>query len=245
MLKDHPKGIRIFLLATTLSSCVLFGPAMSPTTASFVSAGKPTVVLQASKTSIIFPCPPGSRSTSNDCPSVPDFQIRLNSTATNFRKYSLYVYTVGAGRIIGEGASVIWDLDGVPPGVHTATVEVRDNKNRRAVSSVTVTLSACGHCLTCDGLCPQLFVLCYDEVKAGTPITCKVVMTAASGEGKYVWSVQDSNGEDLSGGVSSRDTYVSIPTHGRAGRTVYATVEVKGLDPSCSRTASSQTRVKP
>jgi hypothetical protein len=245
LLKRHAKGIRSLLLTTALLSCVLFASAMSPTTSSFVRVGKPVVVLHASKTSITFPCPPGSRTIASSCPADLDFQVRLTSTARDFRRQPLFAYTVGVGRIIGEGATVTWDLNGVPPGVYTATVEARDNKNQRAVSSVTVTLSLCEHCLTCDGLCPQLSLLCYDEVKAGTPITCKVVIQPLSDAVKYVWSVYGYSGEDLSGRLRIRDTYVSIPTATLAGQTISVEVKVQGLDPSCNATASSQTKVKP
>lgn len=243
-MKHHAKGIRSLLLATTLLLCVLFESAISPTASTGVLVGKPAVGLQASKTSIIFPCPPGSRTIDSSCPADPDFHVRLTSTARDFRKRPLYAYTVGVGRIIGEGTSVTWDLNGVPPGVYVASVEVRDNKNQRAVSSVTVTLSLCAHCVTCDGLCPPIAVICYDEVKAGTPITCKVEMPRSS-EFKYVWSVYGYSGEDLSGRLRSRDTYVSIPTETLAGQTITVEVAVKGLDPSCNSTASSQTKVKP
>lgn len=37
-----------------------------------------------------------------------------------------YAYTVSAGKIIGQGANVIWDLSGVPPGDYTITVGVND-----------------------------------------------------------------------------------------------------------------------
>jgi hypothetical protein len=31
------------------------------------------------------------------------------------------LYTVSAGKIVGEGANVIWDLTGVEPGQYTVT----------------------------------------------------------------------------------------------------------------------------
>ena len=238
--------IRIVLLATTLLLDVLFA-CVIPQSASSAAwlGGKPTVALHASKTSITIPCPRGMGSISNSCPTDPERQIRLNSTARDFGKQPLYVYTVGAGGILGEGSNVVWNLSEVGPGIYTATVEVRDNKKRRAVSSVTVTLANCPDCVTDhDGFCPPLVVMCYDEVKAGTPITCKVVIPHSSKIG-YHWTARSSGREDLSATLTSRDVYVSIPTNGLAGQTVYATVEVRGLDSSCSGTASSATKVKP
>lgn len=239
------KGIRILSPSGALLRCLVFAAVLSQNAWSSTLGGKPTVVLQASKTSIIFPCPPGSRSTVNWCPSEPDFEVRLTSTARDVPRQSVYAYTVGVGRIIGEGASVTWNLNGVPPGTYTALVEVRDGKKRRAGSSVAVTLSPCPHCLTCDGLCPQVMVNCYEEVKAGTPITCKVLLNPPSDGITFKWTARSSRGDDLSSTLTSRNAYVSVPTNDLAGQTVYVKVEVEGLDPSCSRTASSPTRIRP
>jgi hypothetical protein len=37
-----------------------------------------------------------------------------------------YAYTVGAGKIVGQGVNVIWDLSGVPTGDYTITAGVND-----------------------------------------------------------------------------------------------------------------------
>jgi hypothetical protein len=238
-----PKTIRIIPLAAV--SCALLAYAMSTRAVPNEWFKKPLVALQASKTLIMIPCPRGMRTFSGACPAN-DLQITLTSNADGFRNPD-FTYTVGAGRILGERNYVVWDLSGVPPGIYTASVEVRDNKKRRAVSSVTVTVKECRDCVsdhTC--FCPPLFVMCYDEVMAGTPITCKVAMPPQRECAvQYVWSVYGYSGEDLSGKLRSRDTYVSIPTETLAGQTITVEVEVKGLDPSCSSTASSQTKVKP
>lgn len=38
-----------------------------------------------------------------------------------------YVYTISAGRIVGQGANVVWDLTGVAPGTYTITAGVDDS----------------------------------------------------------------------------------------------------------------------
>lgn len=239
------KRIRFFLSTVALLLYVLAASVMPPgASSSALFGGKPSVVLQASKASIIIPCPPGGGgSASGTCPS--DAKTRLTAFAINFGKQPSYVYTVGAGQIIGEGDSVIWDFSGAGPGTYQATVEVRDGRKRRAVSSVTVTVTLCTDCIACGGLCPQLMVTCYDEVKAGTPITCKVVMNPASHGIIYNWTAHTGSFEDLSSTLTSRDVYVSIPTNGLAGQTVVATVEAKGIDSSCNTTASGSTKVRP
>nr|HQU86838.1 hypothetical protein [Pyrinomonadaceae bacterium] len=38
----------------------------------------------------------------------------------------IYSYTVSGGKIIGQGAKVVWDLSGVKPGIYTIVVGVDD-----------------------------------------------------------------------------------------------------------------------
>lgn len=233
------------LISLTAVSCVVLAFATSPrAVATEWFKIRPSVVLQASKTLIMIPCPPNMRPFSGACPAN-DLQVTLISQTEGFRNPD-FAYTVGVGRILGERNYVVWDLSGVLPGIYSATVEVRDIKKHRAVSSVTVRVQECRDCVHDHNcFCPSLSVMCYDEVMAGTPITCKVAMPQQRECAvQYVWTVYGYSGEDLSGRLRSRDTYVSIPTATLAGQTITVEVEVKGLDPSCNRSASSQTKVK-
>ena len=234
---------RMRIISLMAVSCVLLASLTSQKAAANEWFKKPSVVLRASKTLANIPCPSGMRSFYEGCPTNGP-QVTLTSEADGFRNPD-FAYTVGVGRIVGERNFVVWDLNGVMPGIYKATVEVRDNKRHRAVSSVTVEVQECRDCVhTHDDFCPPMYVDCYDEVKAGTPITCKAVLPQAH-RYKYVWYARDSSGEDLSGRLSSRDSTVSIPTDALAGRTVYVEVEIKGLDPSCNSTASGKTKVNP
>lgn len=239
--------IRTTSLGATALLCVLLASVMAENGSSNgLLKKKPSVVLQASKASITFPCPPGFHSSS--CPSTFDLQVPLTATADGFNKQDRYTYTVSGGRVIGEGSKVSWNFDGVGPGRYTATVEVHDNKKHRALSSVIVTILNCGDCVNIEP-CPTLVVNCYDQVKAGTVGVCKVVMGSFSNLVSHIvtyeWSVNASSGEDLSERITSRGTSISIPTNGLAGQTVYVRVTVKGLDPSCSGTVTGSTVVKP
>ena len=239
-------GLCIISVSATSLLCVLL---IAVVAQKGVSKGlltqKPSVELQVSTTKITYPCPPGGISISGSCPSTPDFQVALTSIAKDFNKQPSYTYTVGGGRVDGEGNKVIWNLSGLSPGSYTATVEVQDAKKHRAISSVIVKIVHCTDCLICDNLCPTIAVSCYDEVKAGTPMTCKVVLGGPRSDRlTYEWSARDSSGEDLAERISGRGTSISISTNGLAGH-VYTIVEVKGLDPSCARTASGSTKVKP
>jgi len=232
----------------------LLALALSQTDSSTGSSKKASVVLISSRTSITYPCLTGYASRSRSCPA--QFEaVRLSSEATGFQKQATYSYAVTAGQIVGSGSNVNWDMPGVGPGVYTATVEVRDSHQHLAAASVTVTVAMCGDCMIiCELPCPMISVTCYDKVKAGTPITCKVNAQGSSDrcnasvgwspqKSVYKWSARSSNGEDLSGTITTNGKYVSIPTGGRAGQTVYATVQIEGLDPTCNSTASDLTKV--
>jgi hypothetical protein len=150
----------------------------------------------------------------------------------------MYTWTVTGGKISGEGKSVTWDLTGAQPGTYTATVQVSDGTNPPVTSSTTVTIAACPDCRP---PCPTISVSCPDAVDVGSPIT----FTATIGAGgppnvTYNWSV--SAGTITSG---QGTTSITVDTAGLGGQTVTATLELGGLDPACTKTASCSTQVKP
>lgn len=205
---------------------------------------KPSVELRTSNTVITLPCPPGF--CSHSCPLTSDFRLPLAALTEDFHQHAFYTYSVGAGRIVGQGSRVTWDLSDVGPGLYTATVEVTEGK-RHASSSMTVKIQLCTDCVSdCHGMCPTMLVTCYDQVKPGTTITCKALIVGARQNGiTYQWSSRDSDDNNLTSSMSKQGEYISIPTKGLGGKAVVTTVEVKELDPSCGRTASSVTLVKP
>jgi hypothetical protein len=194
---------------------------------------EPVVSVAASMTSITLPCPPG---TSSDSCTASGRTVDLTATATDRDNDTLlYTWSVTGGTLSGDGRAVAWDLSGVNAGSYTATVTVNDGNNHTVTSSATVTVSECTGCVP---PCPTVSVSCPSEVDAGAPIT----YTASVGDGNvtYNWSV--SAGTISSGQGTST---ITVDTAGLAGQTVTATLEVGGLAPSCSRTASCSTSVKP
>jgi hypothetical protein len=148
----------------------------------------------------------------------------------------LFTWSVTGGKLSGEGREVDWDLSGANPGTYTATVDVNDGNAHTANGSTTVTIAACTGCVP---PCPTVSVSCPSDVELGAPITF-----AASVGGDqsvtYNWSVSAGT---ISGGQGTSS--ITVDTTGLGGQTVTATVELGGLDPSCSRTASCTTGVKP
>ena len=200
----------------------------------------PVASLAASTTTVIIPCPPGFHS-SGACAAGASSTVGLTTTASDPDGDTLlYTYTVTGGRITGEGTNVSWDLSGVGPGTYTASVEVDDGCGCITSSTTTVTVANCSDCVP-NVVCPNLTSTCPDAVDQGTPIT----FTANVGPGTppastYNWTV--SAGTITSG---QGTTSITVSTDNLGGQSVTATLEVGGVDPSCGKTTSCTTPVRP
>lgn len=200
----------------------------------------PTASLAASTTTITLPCQPGFHSSSGACPANVSTSVALTTTASDPDGDTLlYSYTVTGGRITGEGANVSWDLSGVGAGTYTASVDVDDGCGCITSATTTVTIASCPDCVP-DIVCPSISSSCPDSVDPGQPIT----FTATVGQGTppattYNWTV--SAGTITSG---QGTTSITVATDNLGGQSVTATLEVGGVDPSCTRTTSCTTSVK-
>jgi hypothetical protein len=195
----------------------------------------------ASAPMITMPCPPGSHSSAGSCPATANTTVGLTTTASDPDGDTLlYSYTVTGGRITGEGANVSWDLSGAGPGTYTASVDVDDGCGCITSSTTTVTIANCGDCVP-DIVCPTINLSCPDAVDEGTPITIKAnVTTATPAVSGYSWTV--SAGTITSG--QGTDT-ITVDTAGKGGQSITATVELAGVDPTCGRTGSCTTPIRP
>ena len=195
---------------------------------------EPMVSVSASTSSITTPCPPGESSES--CTPSASRTVDLTATATDPDNDTLlYTWSVTGGTLSGDGRAVAWDLSSVNAGTYTATVTVNDGNQHTATASTTVTVAQCTGCVP---PCPTVSVSCPSDVPEGQSIT--ITASAGGGSVTYNWSV--SAGTITSGQGTST---IEVSTAGLGGQTVTATVEVGGLAPSCSRTASCSTSVIP
>jgi hypothetical protein len=196
----------------------------------------------ASTSTVTLPCPPETKSESGQCPTTATNSVGLTVAATDPDGDTLlYTYSTTGGRITGEGATVTWDLSGLAPGTYTASVEVDDGCGCISFSSTTVTIANCPDCKPIL-VCPTVTVSCADAVEEGAPATFTANFTQGTPavSETYNWTV--SAGTITSGqGTSS----ITVDTKGLGGNSVTATVEVGGVDPSCNRTASCTTPVRP
>ena len=194
----------------------------------------PTVTVSTSSTSITLPCPEGTSSES--CTASASRSIDLTANAVDPDNDTLlYTWSVTGGKLTGEGRAVTWDLSGVNPGTYTVTVDVNDGNSHTVNGTATVSVAVCTNCRP---PCPTVSLSCPSDVEPGSAITVSSSLSSAANV-TYGWTV--SAGTITSGqGTSS----ITVDTAGLAGQSVTITVEVGGLDPACSRTASCSTSVR-
>jgi len=188
--------------------------------------------VSSSSASITLPCPEGT--SSDSCSPSASRSVDLTASFTDQDNDTLlYTWSVTGGRLSGEGRTVSWDLSGLQTGTYVATVSVNDGNGHIVPGSTSVTIA---ECRDCKAPCPTISVSCPSNVELGAPITFNA--SVSSGNVTYNWSV--SAGTISSGqGTSS----ITVDSAGLGGQTVTATVELTGLDPSCSRTASCSTSI--
>ena len=171
-------------------------------------------------------------------------QVRVSTVATDLENDVLiYNYEVSGGRIIGQGANVIWDFSGLQPGVYEITVSVDDGCGHCG-KSITRSFKF-ENCDVCDPIpppcyCPSIDVKTLSQpIKKGDTIyfSADVKNAAVIEPVKYRWTI--------SGGtiVEGQDTAeIKVKTDFAASeKTVAATVEIveaKDLCADCPRTAA-------
>ena len=194
----------------------------------------PTGSVSSSSGSITLPCPEGT--SSDSCTASASRSVDLTASFTDPDNDTLlYTWSVTGGTISGDGRTVSWNLSGQAPGTYSATVNVNDGNGHTLPASTTVTIAECTYC---KAPCPVISVSCPANVPQGDSITYNASVTGNANV-TYNWSV--SAGTITAGqGTSS----ITVDTAGLGGQTVTATVDVGGLDPSCSKTASCSTGVE-
>lgn len=151
--------------------CVLFSIESNAQKPTKTDADLPADVESVSfdQETVYLPCPPAtSRFADTMCPEG-DLKVKVATVAANAGKNDLtYYYFVTGGRIIGEGANVIWDLSKTRVGKYSLTVGVGSGGVIRGkILTKTIDLEECPQCyIECD--CPELTLSApTGTVKAG------------------------------------------------------------------------------
>ena len=160
-------------------------------------------------------------------------QVRLKANAVSPDGYPIqYKWTTSNGTISGDGPEVTWNLAGLKPGYHKASIDIRSVGSEgscQAFSSVSVLVNPC---VAVQPVCPAIEIVCPTNVRLDQPLTFSSRYTGgvpANVTPVYNWTV--SAGTIISG--QGTDT-IKVDTTGLAGQTVRAALSMGGYNLECS-----------
>jgi hypothetical protein len=142
-----------------------------------------------------------------------------------------YRWTTTAGTIVGEGAVVTWNLAGLPPGYHKASLEIVSTGSDgecQAFSSVTVLVNGCA---PVRPVCPAVEISCPTAVEIDKPLTFTSRSTGGTPGISPVYNWTVSAGTITAG--QGTDT-ITVDTAGLAGQTIRASLSVGGYNLECA-----------
>jgi len=160
-------------------------------------------------------------------------QVRLTANAVSPGGYPIkYKWTTDAGTIIGEGAVVTWNLAGLTPGYHKASLDIQSvgsDGSCQAFSSLNVLVNPC---VAVRPVCPAIEISCPTGVALDQPLTFTSRYSGgvpANVTANYNWTV--SAGTIVAG--QGTDT-IKVDTTGLGGQTVRASLSMGGYNLECS-----------
>ena len=160
-------------------------------------------------------------------------QVRLTANAVSPGGYPIkYKWSTDAGMISGEGAVVTWNLAGLKPGYHKASLDIQSigaEGSCQAFSSITVVVNPCP---VVQPVCPAIEISCPTNVALDQPITFTSRYTGgvpANINPVYNWSV--SAGRIIEGQGTST---IKVDTTGLGGQSVRATLSMGGYTLECA-----------
>lgn len=160
-------------------------------------------------------------------------RVRLTAKAVSPGGYPIkYKWSTTAGVISGEGADVTWNLAGLKPGYHKASLDIQSvggEGSCEAFSSVTVLVNPCA---AVRPVCPAIEIVCPTTVALNEPLTFSSRYSGgvpANVSPVYNWTV--SAGTIIEGQGTST---IKVDTTGLAGQTVRASLSMSGYTLECS-----------
>jgi hypothetical protein len=160
-------------------------------------------------------------------------QVHLTAKAVSPGGYPIkYKWSTSAGVISGEGPVVTWNLAGLKPGYHKASLNIQSTGSDgscEAFSSVSVLVNPCA---VVQPVCPAIEITCPTTVGIDQPLTFSSRYSGgvpANVSPVYNWTV--SAGKIIEG--QGTDT-IKVDTTGLAGQTVRASLSMGGYTLECS-----------
>ena len=200
----------------------LCAPQLSAQTRTVAAVNAPLSLTLTADTNVVSACADGGAP-----------QVRLTAQAVSPGGYPIkYKWTTSAGVISGEGPVVMWNLAGLKPGYHKASLDIQSVGSEgscQAFSSISVLVNPCA---VVQPVCPAIEIVCPTNVGVDQPLT----FTSRANGGVpvnitpvYNWTV--SAGTIMAG--QGTDT-IKVDTTGLAGQTVRASLSVGGYNLECA-----------
>jgi hypothetical protein len=208
----------IALVAVFLSAAQVF--AQKPQAVSASNA--PLTLSLTSDVNIVRAC---------DNSGAPRVQLTAKAVSPNGNPIK-YKWTTDDGVISGEGPIVTWNLAGLKPGYHKASLDIVSagaEGTCQAFSSVTVLVNPCAEARP---VCPAIEISCPTYVAVDQPLTFTSRYSGgvpANITPVYNWTV--SAGTIIAG--QGTDT-IKVDTKGLAGQTVRASLSMGGYTLECA-----------
>lgn len=207
------------VMVAFLSAPTVFSQTQTRTVA---TANAPLTLSLTADTNIVTACANGGAP-----------QVKLTANAVSPGGYQIkYKWTTAEGTISGEGPIATWNLAGLKPGYHKASLNIASvgaPESCEAFSSITVLVNPCAEV---KPLCPAIEIVCPTTAGIDQPLTFSSRVSGgvpANINPVYNWSV--SAGRIVEGQGTGT---IKVDTTGLAGQTVRATLSMDGYTLECS-----------
>ena len=212
-----------YLAPLALVAC-LSAPQLSAQTRNVTvsSSNAPLTLSLASDTNTVTTCADGGAP-----------QVRLTAKAVSPGGYPItYKWSTSAGVISGEGPVVMWNLAGLKPGYHKASLDIHSTGSDgscEAFSSVSVLVNPC---TVVQPVCPAIEIVCPTTIGVDQPLTFSSRYSGgvpANINPVYHWTVSAGTITDGQG-----TNTIKVDTTGLAGQTVKASLSMDGYTLECA-----------
>jgi hypothetical protein len=185
---------------------------------------------------LTLPCPQGAK----QCGCFPSSNLLVNVELEVVKpdKRVRYTFSVTAGRIIGEGPKVVWDLRNTPPGSYSIHAQaVRKGKMLPGTKGETINIV--GNINSCDCFdCPILEINATKRsIAAGDTVSVSAIMNRRTQDDPMTLNWTVSVGEIISGQGTSA-ILIKVPAEIKTNKLV-VTLNIGGLRGACSHCATS------
>jgi hypothetical protein len=208
--------IAVFVFAVAL--CSLPVGAQKPTAA---VANAPLKLNLSSSTNVVSACSDAAGS-----------QVQLTAAAVSPSGNPIkYKWTTSGGTISGEGPQVTWNLAGLKPGYHKASLDVISTGSDgecQAFSSVTVLVNPCA---PVRPVCPAVEITCPTPAGVDQPLTFTSHYSGGTPGVTPVYNWTVSAGTIIEGQGTDR---IKVDTTGLAGQTIRASLSMGGYNLECA-----------